>query len=470
METHRKAVVLLTCVAITSVGCNGGTLVEKLPPQEAAARPQWDEPPVVSPDPAEQPGVVEIHLDVSYPMGGFLPPAPREDSPSTLRDIVQSVSAHMLRVYGGVDLPVQWRGIGDEIRDLPQPPRIQRDLFDGRSTRLDLSIASILSDLRAGRTEAAALVTDLMATGAVTGPLVVSGQLSEWLRSEAVRSGVFHVSLFGVKAEYWGVTHPEQCPSGPRLGCWYDEQSQVYRRLESIARVPLYVLVLGRDDKAIKSVMESLQRGIEEMDDDLESQWELVTRKSIPFETALSCKVGVRGEDGKRERQYALYGDTNGQHSCGRNGTVTLFCDFDSSGGSLRPTQGLPIWSNTATGDSDAAVPDDTSENGSVQATGSLAAVRVIDVGLEVDVDCSAIRSRDGALELGFEVTGSANPHDRGIDWSGWSTERASLGKTLNLHGFVQTVRIAPDRYRVELPTVLRFPETRCRTIFCWPW
>ena len=41
---------------------------------------------------------------------------------------------------------------------------------------------------------------------------------------------------------------------------------------------------------------------------------------------------------------------------------------------------------------------------------------------------------------------------------SGWSTETGEVGRTLQLQGFVETVRLSPDRYRLETPAILRFP------------
>ena len=90
-------------------------------------------------------------------MAGFLPLAQGEDGLSTLHVIAQNVFQHMARVYGATDVDVRWRGVGDDLLDLPPSPLIQRDLFNGRSTRIDLSIENILSDFQSGRAEAAAL-------------------------------------------------------------------------------------------------------------------------------------------------------------------------------------------------------------------------------------------------------------------------------------------------------------------------
>ena len=467
MEIRRNAADLLTYVAITCFACleacSSAPPVGELPRFPAAVKPEWHEPLTPQLPPLEEPSVVEIHLDVSYPMAGFLPPASRNDTPSTFHVITQNVSHHMARVYGGAEVAIRWLSIGKELRNLPESPRIQRDLFNGRSTRLDLSIEKILSDLRSGRTEAAALVTDLMATSEVTGPLVVSSQLREWLRSDQVRSGDFHIGLFGVKAEYWGVTHPVDCPPGPPLGCWYDERVRGFRRLESVAHFPFYVVVLGRGAEAVTSIMESIQRGIDEMDRPIEAEWELVTSRSCGFDAVLSCKAGTRGNGDERERQYALSVDDRGQYDCVRGGRVTLFCEFDAGKDFFQPTVGRAIWTSRPTDDLDIDDRDDNKGTNSVQSSALPDGVQIRDARLEVDIDCSAIQNAlhsSAALKLNLDIVGSATrPNDPAVDWSSWSTELSAPGKTLHLDGFVEAIRVEPDRYRVKLPGILLFSK-----------
>ena len=459
MNMYRNAAVVLICVALAYCTNGGWTRVVDLPSHEVAAKPEWDDPSTWEANPQDEPSVVEIHLDISYPMAGFLPLAQGDDGLSTLHVIAQNVFQHMARVYGATDVDVRWRGVGDDLLDLPPSPLIQRGLFNGRSTRIDLSIENILSDFQSGRAEAAALVTDLMATGDVIGPLVVANELSEWLQSDDVRSNEFHVALLGVKAPYWGVTHPEECPPGPRYGCWYDERVRRFQRLERVEQFPIYVLVFGRGAESVTSVMESLQRGIREIDPDLETQVEVVTRKTRGFDTVLSCRAGTPAAGGEHDDQYALYTNNSGQYDCRRDSTVTLFCDF---GDSFLPTEARAIWSTApTTGELDSSVRDDTSGTSSEQSALPPAAVRVLDAQPEVDIDCSAIRSapsESSGLELGLDVTGRANRSNDEVDWSEWSTEVGALGKTLQLDDFVQEIRIEPDRYRVELPRLLHFP------------
>lgn len=152
------------------------------------AAPAWDEPETRVASPAGDPQLVEIHLDISAPMAGYLPPDGDADL-SAFQFVAQNAAQHMGRVFGGADAPVRWVGVGHELRDLGARPRIERGVFDGRSTDLDRSMERMLADFRSGRAEAAALVSDLMATGDVTGPVLLLRVLGAWLQSADLRSG-----------------------------------------------------------------------------------------------------------------------------------------------------------------------------------------------------------------------------------------------------------------------------------------
>lgn len=466
VEFALQACSVLACIALLDA-CSSSPPVEELPGHSSKARPEWVGPPIEPIPPLQEPTTVEIYLDLSYPMAGFLPPASREDTLSTFHIITQNLGHHMARVYGGTDVTFRWRGIGQDLRELPSPPRLTRDLFTGRSTRLDLSVGRIVADFKSGRTKAAALVTDLMATGSVTGPLAVSSQLRDWLQSDFVRSGEFHIGLFGVEAEYWGVTHPVQCPDGPQLGCWYDERMQMFRRLESMTQFPAYVLVLGMGAEAVTSVMESLQRGIDEMGRAIESRWELMTRKSRGFDVVVSCAAGVRGASGERKPQFALSVDEGGQSDCVRKSTVTLFCEIDAGEDSFHPEEVRAIWATSGTDSPEGSGQDDSTESDQLWTTKLPGVARIRGTRLEVDVDCASIQSEflgPIGLHLNLEVTGGATrPNNLDVDWSDWSTELATPGKTLHLESFIESVRIEPDRYRVQVPRLLRFggPQER---------
>lgn len=80
---------------------------------------------------------------------------------------------------------------------------------------------------------------------------------------------------------------------------------------------------------------------------------------------------------------------------------------------------------------------------------------------LVIDLACSAVRCGQPAgpgLDLLLEATGTVM--DTGaVDWrDDWSTETGEVGRTLQLQGFIDAVRIAPDRFELRTPALLHFP------------
>lgn len=475
---------LTTCLVVTTAACGGNSScpdprtcagdtnrVEELPPLTATAVPAWDEVATEAASPTAEPEFVEIHLDISSPMAGYLPPGGDGDL-SVFQFVAQNAAQHMARVFGSADAPVRWVGVGHELRNLGARPRIERGIFDGRSTQLDRSMERVLGDFRTGRAEAAALVSDLMATGDVTGPLTLFGSLGEWLESADVRSGTFHVGLFGLKADYWGV-RVRGCGARAPLGCRFDELRRRWVALDTVQQIPVYVLVIGRGAERVISVMESLQATVDELnrgrDAPIEAQWEMLTRASLGHEATIACRAGTRGDD-EPGPQYALFGNEQQQHCCVRDDTVTLFCDID---GGFQPTAARARWVLTPGTEPVAAVPAAETEVPNADRGDTIAAAQTLPpdadartegTRLAFDFACSAIRCSlptVSGLELSLEATGTVS--DAGVvDWrDDWSTETGEVGRTLQLEGFVDAVRIAPDRYRLQTPALLRFPDRR---------
>ena len=441
--------------------------VEDLPPVPATAAPAWDEPATGEASPPADPELVEIHLDVSSPMAGYLPPDGEGDL-SVFQLVAQNAAQHMARVFGSADAPVRWVGVGHELRSLGARPQIERGLFDGRSTELALSMERMLGDVRSGRAEAAALVSDLMATGDVTGPLTLFGALGEWLGSADVRSGTFHVGLFALKADYWGV-RVLGCAARAPLGCRFDELRRRWVAIETVQRMPVYVLVLGRGAAGVVSVMESLQATVDELnrgrDAPIETQWELLTRAALDHDATVACRAGTRA-DGEPGPQYALFGNERQEHCCQRDDTVTLFCDVE---GGFQPAAARATWVLTPAAEPAASALAAVAETANVEDAAAAAApapppdaeARIDGTRLAFDFACSAVRCTLPAasgLELLIEATGTVT--DAGaVDWSDdWSTETGEVGRTLQLQGFVDAVRISPERYRLRTPALLRFP------------
>ena len=431
-----RSITALTVVSvILTTACGNGS--EKQVGEfsrPAKAIPLWDGAPSLSipPKPRREPGAIDVHLDISAPIAGFLPPASFPDEPSVLRTAAQNVASHLSRLYGGGDVSIRWRAVGHDLRNLEGMPRFERSLFDGRWSRLTLSIESILSDFQTGHIEAAALVTDLMATGDITGPLAVSNTLSDWLASSEVRSGTFHVGILATRANYRG-WQPAGCPERTNeLGCVYNERTGAITPLANVVKIPLYVLVLGKDLEKVQDVIESVRRGIEELGQDLEIKHEILTRKSRGFDTAMSCKAGKPGDHGENKPQYVLFEDNAGNMKCRRDEPVALSCSL---------TTGFELTSAST----------DFDGNGTTEGLSDAAVVRDVGGRLNLDIDCAKLQEFAGPLKLGLtDLVGKITPKWE-VDWGEWSTEIDELGKTLQLEGFVQELRIAPDSYRIEL-------------------
>ena len=239
------------------VACSDGRDAPKPPVEHfrvsGNVEPTWpaddDVVDVIEPAGDTEPERLRIYLDLSSPMAGFIPlGAATTDNPaadeSELRTVAQWIPDHLGRVYAGT--PLQWRGVAQGIEELPQYPRLTRDLFTGTASQIGVAIREILADFQAGRAEGAAIITDLVGTGEQTGALAVARYLTDWLASAPVRSGEFHLGLIGIKATYWGGVHRTLCPPLDGLGCWFSERMPGWKRLEARAVVPFYVLLLGR--------------------------------------------------------------------------------------------------------------------------------------------------------------------------------------------------------------------------------
>ena len=406
---------------------------------EAEFMPQWESEP--APPPAlddavafGDAGTVTVYLDVSSPMGGFVPvdgaPPSEGTGANQFRTVVQWVPDHLTRAYPSATL--EWRAVGEDVRPISGIPRMQRSDFAARASRIDLAIGAALADLQSGRSEAAALVTDLLGTGEnlAPGPLALLQHLRPWLESALVRSGELHLGLLGAKAAYWGVAS-RACPLRAGLGCWYSERGGEWRRMEEVAPAPFYVLLMGRDADAITTVLESVRSDAEGQD--IEALAELLTAASLPLQAAGTCLAFAR-DDGQPARQYSLRVQDYREYACVRDEPSALACRFDQG---MRPTDAHlvdPLDGVTVTegGDSD----DE----------------------FEIEVECDALPRPEPDLVV--DVEGIFADDSQRPPWDDWSIETDDLfsfpGKTLQLRYFVQDARLAPDFHRADSVLILR--------------
>ena len=415
----------------------------------AGIEPVWPEStplPSVAVDSAQdQSHRLAIYLDLSSPMSGFVPPPGGGEDAGVvaggeLRAVAQWVPDHLGRVYPGV--PLGWHGVAEGVEALPQYPVFRRDIFSGTESRLSLAIEEIIADLRTGRAEGGAIITDLVGTGELTGALDVARYLVPWLTSAERRAGDFHFGLIGVRGSYWGAFHSTRCPrAGDALGCWFSERMPGWKpRLQAPVDVPFYILLFGLSAEALNEVAASVQR--DAASQEIEAVWELLTaagseqpRVEVAFEAF--PEGGSPGED-----QYALWRQDGGTYGCyPSGGTVELRGTF-AAGSRFSPM--------------DASVglgPTGTPSPFTVELDGER---------LEVRVDCDAVLELDPVPALRLSIRGTMEPPDR-PSWDDWSTPDDNTaehpGATLQLRYFVEETRVEPASYRIDLHVLTAGPS-----------
>lgn len=373
-----------------------------------------------SPLPAEPPGRprrFDIVLDVSSPMAGFLAPAGEGGAPSALMRLVELAPDHLARADRQEVSPLTWWRVAEAFEELARPERVEVALFSGGASRLDLALGRLRAVLEAGAVESALLLTDLVATGELTGAQGAGRLLGAWARSPLVQSGGMHWGLLGVRAPYWGA-RSSRCVGQGELGCWFSEQTDRFYPLTERAAVPLYALVLGPEAPAVDQIGRGLQAELEARK--LEVRWELLTSLSQARPAEASCRAHRLGDPDRP--QYALVLDDESALRCERSETVALSCVLPEK---------LPFIAERAA------------------ANWPAAEVSLADRRLELAIDCAALRRVRPAEPLRLTVAGRGEAPK--VDpWEGWSKssdhEAASLDRTLQLALFLEQARLVPGR------------------------
>lgn len=443
--------VLATVLALVSSGCGDGTIDVAEVCFDADVEPRWQGTEVVEEEilgRPEAPSRIGVYIDVSSPLGGFLPLSGRGgQETSTLRTLAQLASEYLLPRYGAGGVPIDWRGVGHELAGTKPPERLTRDDFNGEWSRLELALREIFADFRSGRAEAAALVTDLMATDEIVGPVALVPLIRDWLATEDVRSGEFHLALVGVRGDYWGMTDG-LCPERGGLGCWYrerePEREQRYERLGGIEKLPLYLVLAGRGRVRLEEVAESIHRDLVGLG--VEAQWELLTSASAADSATLSCGVFERSDSGERNPgRYLLRPDETG-FSCLQDSTAELACRFED---------GMKLTSAVVVPEGPSA---ELASDENLEPLPSAFSAAVSGGELVLSVDCRSLREWNPlpdalAREIHLDVAAEAPPRESEVDWeSDWSSPVEVMDRTVQLSEFIRQLRLTPDDYRIVLP------------------
>ena len=369
------------------------------------------------------PPAVVIHLDVSEPMGGFLPPPSSEVTPG-FRPFVFTVAEHLVRVAGGTSRPLEWHQVASEPILMAEPPRLlNRDvLFTGTETRLDKSIAQILKRLENGEVVAAALITDLNATEELTGAMGAAKALSDWMGSPRVRAGEFHLGLLAVRAQYWGRTS-RNCRGSGEIGCWYSEQARRYKPMNKLAKVPVYVLILAKGQETVQEVGNSLHQAAPGLNLE-DPQWILLTDASGSRKANTPCHAYKLGSPA--EEQFALARDEDNHYQCQRREKVEVACYLPWKG-EVAPTQ--------------------------IHASWNAVKAKIAGENAILEVDCGALKDAPAQESLTIELTGRLTGKVEDAWWEDWTKAtdefEDNLHQTLGLKNFVDKVLLNPGQMKI---------------------
>lgn len=388
--------------------------------------PSWGKAsPATQPKTRTEPRDLAVHIDLSRPVGGFLP-LTSGGEPSDFEFLVYQMGDRLVAASGGTRSRLQWWGVSEGVVPIERPEPLVRALFAGNNSRLDLSIDSLLRGLGKGKLRAAVLITDLVATEELTGAMGVAKALSDWMSSAQVQGGSFHAGLLGVRVPYWGV-QTKHCSGTSLAGCWFSEHAQVWRPLPTVTKVPFYVLVLGIDEAEVRQIGESLLASATGRK--VEAHWELFSDSAQTKVLEGSCRISRPGQPG---RQFVLIRQEDATYRCQTGAGVAIECTlpeldalaepkFESSWPSAQPVL----------------------EGGKVTIT----------------LDCDELRGHPPTTDLLIRASGpprlAANPI-----WEGWSADtdatEASLSRTLQLASFLAKVQPRPEEFEMISGTLLR--------------
>ena len=425
--------------AITSGG--SGSSYERLRNLElpAMVRPAGEASGVATTDisATEDDRNLSMYLDVSESMAGYLPVAEGEGK-AGFRTVVHLVPDHLLRLYGPI-ASVRWLAVDNQLRAFAAEPRFRLTEFRGAETYLDLAVADAITKLRSREIEAAAVVTDLVATREVSGALGLYNAIREWLRSPDVRGAELDLGLLGVRVPFRGVANGK-CRATGGLGCWYSERARAWQPLTASADRPFYILILGRSgievaaEEPEKSLVHRAGNALlkDVLNLGFEARWEMLTTTARRLPATVECRV----EAASGKEQYALLRSPEGRYRCQQDQRVLFVCEL---------TPGVET--------NDAKPPIDLRPTAvQVSWPEKLAESQIAEGQIKLEVDCGELRRKQPGEALRFTML-QAESVTSATGWAEWSVEsdefEETLGRTLQLRHFVEGTR--PDGFEVEV-------------------
>ncbi|MDE2730841.1 MAG: hypothetical protein OXI38_05575 [Bacteroidota bacterium] len=374
---------------------------------------------------------IQFYLDRSRPIGGFV--SPSDPDISRFPALIDVAGREMLAVYGAGGIPVRWYGFAEQVRLLPQRPRITRSFFNGSQSELTLALARAQRDLESGATDAAVFLTDLMVTrDGFTSPIHLPNFLAPWIESAGVDDGHFDIAMVGAKLEYWGV-QSQTCSASGELGCWFHERSLSWVPLESVVQSPIYFLILSRrtgGDRA-RELASRIRNALE---------WHMESDRV--HSELLTELMAVRSDSLVIEAQNrpTLQLDT-------RATNLTLWC-VDRSSANLLATSKLPF----------AGEPSIVSDTELLSGSWDRGK-------LSVTINCREVRDVDRPVTTGVRIEGPLDEEEwdrsQNKGWKSWQTPDYSSDGTVQLLEALNGLRVASNQVTLDLTRLFTFPDSK---------
>lgn len=405
-------------VGLVACGGNGSGPLETVEARWSIA-PQWEAAPAaVAPALSGGGGRLDVYVDSSAPMAGFLA-ADNAEFGTAFESVLRGAAAQLLRIDGSASSPVAFFGVAENLEKVAAHKVLEKRFYGGGQSRLDKALIEIERTLASGEAEAALVLTDLIVTGEVIGAQGAARHLRDFMRSPAVLSGSLHLGLLGVKDSYRGV-RTAGCAAPAGRGCRFSEQRKKWLPLEENAVAPFYVLVFARGREPVERVLTGFAEELEELE--VETVTEVLSAASQAEPPApTGCSIETEGGAGRR--QYALFSDREGLFRCARSEKLKLTCQ-------------LPPAPRLAAGERK------KDEDWLFYSLG--------EESLELELECEDIRDKDFSIDLEFAAESSRKAAETWAQWSSTSDDRPEdAGRTLRLKEFLEKVRLVPDSYRV---------------------
>ena len=370
-------------------------------------------------------GSIEVRLDHSQPMGGYLSASGADASElQRLMTVLDGEFANQMQVASAQFERLRFPG-ALRVTEF----NWMRKAFDGTESPLELQMSEIQTGMINGQLSAAVVGSDLVGTGALVGSNALGQQLRTLLATERIRSGQTALVLAGFRLPYFGVAaRAPQCQRlRGNLGCWLSENGRQWKPLERPAVRPFYLVLLGPKD-AMRAVAERLVLAANQRK--LEAEW--LDLSEIPRERILSGHCAIPPEQGLR-----LYNDHN--FECLRKTIIPLNCTFamPADGYSYLIKKHSFNWPSL-----------------------EIARVQLADNKLSIDakLDCAGILNSPPKEDL--KLSAIVLPINAKKHFGDWSTstdfDETDISRTLGLEQFISSATIAPLEIAGQSSSILK--------------